>query len=63
MSQLEIRESSEPKCSSGTDDFADGKHCIKKMIESSNKVDRRFVDLYKVRKARQLGVDIQFNLK
>ena len=30
------------------------------MFISTNKVDKRFIDLFKVRKARQLGVKIGF---
>ena len=67
MSQLMIRESSnleETSSDAELSDFhKDDMQYIKRMYESSNKVDKRFIDLYKIRKAHQLGIHIGFKDK
>ena len=64
MSQLIIRESSNLEETSDDSDLSDWQRDdmthMQEMFTSSNKVDQRFIDLYKVRKAHQLGVKIGF---
>ena len=64
MSQLIIRESSNLEETSDDTELSDwgrdDMHHMKDLFNSSNKVDQRFIDLYKVRKAHQLGVKIGF---
>lgn len=60
MSQLMIRESSNLEETSSDAELSDwgndDMHYVKRMFESSNKVDKRFIDMYKIRKAHQLGI-------
>ena len=64
MSQMIIRESSNLEETSDDKDLSDWERedmrNMQHMFTSSNKVDQRFIDLYKVRKAHQLGVKIGF---
>ena len=64
MSQMMIRESSNLDETSSNGELSDwGKddmHYVKRMFESSNKVDQRLIDMYKVRKAHELGIHIGF---
>ena len=57
-----IRESSNLEETSSDAELSDWErddmHYVERMFESSNKVDQRFIDLYKIRKAQQLGIHI-----
>ena len=64
MSQLIIRESSNLEETSEDAELSDYKRedmkYMQRMVASKNEVDQRFIDIYKVRKASQLGVQIGF---
>ena len=64
MSQMIIRESSNLEETSDDKDLSDWERedmrHMQHMFTSSNKVDQRFIDLYRVRKAHQLRVKIGF---
>ena len=64
MSQMMIRESSNLDETSDDAELSDwgndDMHYVKRMFESSNKVDQRFIEMYKVRKAHELGIHIGF---
>ena len=64
MSQPIIRDASE--ASSDTKEQSDSKkddmRSVIRMLGSSNKVDKRFINLYKVRKAQHHGVEIDYGI-
>ena len=61
MSQLVIKDTSEASSDTDHSDCKkDDMRSIIRMLKSSNLVDKRFINLYKVRKNQQQGVKIDY---
>lgn len=64
MSQMVIRESSNLEETSSDNDLSDWQRdnmdYVKKMTDSNNKVDKKLLNLYRIRKAHQLGIHLGF---
>ena len=62
MSQMVIRESSDSEFTSTDEELDDTQHDelnqINKMLHSGSKVDRRLIELFKVRRADQMGISM-----
>ena len=63
MSQPVIGDNSCSSKSSDNDQSKDDKRSFIRMIKSSNPADKRFIDLYKVKKAYKHGVEIEHGEK
>ena len=63
MSQPVIGDNSCSSKSSDNDQSRDDIQEYRGMMESSNQVDKRFIDLYKVKRAHEHGVRIEYGVK
>ena len=63
MSQPVIRDNSCSSESSDNEQSKDDMRSFVRMIKSSNPADKRFIDLYKVKKAYEHGVEIDHGEK
>ena len=67
MSQLVIRESSNFEETSGDEELSDWQRddmvYAKRMKQSSNRIDQRLINIYKIRRAQQLDIHLGFDKK
>ena len=65
MSQMVIRESSNLDETSSDAELSDWQkdnmQYVKKMAQSSSKVDNKLINLYRIRKAHSMGIHLGFN--